>query len=80
MSTQDFARRGHRSGKVRSGIEAGDLLRTVATLCRGPHDEEPVYARRMVEVLVDGLRYGASTPTTRPETRPRRSIGPAKSA
>ena len=25
--------------------------------------EEPVYARRMVELLVDGLRYGASTRT-----------------
>jgi hypothetical protein len=23
------------------------------------NDEEPVYARRMVELLVDGLRYGA---------------------
>jgi len=46
---------------VRPGIEADDLLRAVATLCRGPQDEEPVYARRMVELLVDGLRYGAST-------------------
>ncbi len=47
--------------RVRPGIEAEDLLRAVATLCRGPHDEEPVHARRMVELLVDGLRYGAST-------------------
>ncbi len=52
------------AGAVRPGIEANDLLRAVATLCRGPHDEEPVYARRMVELLVDGLRYGASTPNT----------------
>src|SRR5580698_3203841 len=44
---------------VRPGIEADDLLRAVATLCHGPHGEEPVYARRMVELLVDGLRYGA---------------------
>ncbi len=50
---------------VRGDIEADDLLRAVATLCRGPHDEEPVYARRMIELLLDGLRYGAST---RPET------------
>jgi|HubBroStandDraft_2_1064218.scaffolds.fasta_scaffold301532_1 AcrR family transcriptional regulator len=48
------------AGVVRSGIEADDLLRAVATLCHGPHGEEPVYARRMVELLVDGLRYGAS--------------------
>jgi hypothetical protein len=36
-------------------------LRAVATLCHGPHGKEPVYARRMVELLVDGLRYGAGT-------------------
>jgi AcrR family transcriptional regulator len=49
------------AGVVRPGIEADDLLRAVATLCHGRHGEEPVYARRMVELLVDGLRYGAST-------------------
>ena len=47
------------AGVVREGIDAKDLLRAVATLCRGPHDEEPVYARKMVSLLVDGLRYGA---------------------
>ncbi len=46
---------------VRGGVEADDLLRAVATLCRGGHDEEPGYARKMVDLLVDGLRYGAST-------------------
>ena len=46
---------------VRSGIEADDLLRAVATLCHGPHGEEPAYGRRMVQLLVDGLRYGAGT-------------------
>lgn len=50
-----------RAGVVRRGVEAEDLLRAVATLCRGPHDEEPVYARKMVSLLVDGLRYGACT-------------------
>jgi hypothetical protein len=49
------------AGVVRLDIEADDLLRAVATLCHGPHGEEPVYARRMVELLVDGLRYGART-------------------
>jgi AcrR family transcriptional regulator len=43
------------AGVVRPGIEPGDLLRAVATLCRGPHGEEPAYARRMVELLADGL-------------------------
>jgi hypothetical protein len=45
---------------VRLGFEADDLFRAVATLGHGPHGKEPVYARRMVELLVDGLRYGAS--------------------
>jgi hypothetical protein len=46
---------------VRPGIEADDLLRAAATLCRGPRDEEPAYARKMVDLLMDGLRYGANT-------------------
>ena len=49
------------AGVVRSDMEAGDLLHAVANLCRGSHDEGLVYARKMVELLIDGLRYGAST-------------------
>lgn len=48
---------------VRPGIEAADLLRAVATLSYGSLEKEPVYARRMVQLLVDGLRYGADTQT-----------------
>jgi AcrR family transcriptional regulator len=59
------------AGVVRPGIEAEDLLRAVATLCHGPHGDEPVYARRMVSLLVDGLRYGASAPIGPPKTRHR---------
>jgi AcrR family transcriptional regulator len=59
------------AGVARPGIEAEDLLRAVATLCHGPHSAEPVYARRMVALLVDGLRYGASTPIDPPKTRHR---------
>lgn len=50
-----------KAGAVRQDIDAEDLLRAVATLCRGPHDEEPIYARKMVSLLVDGLRYGVNT-------------------
>jgi AcrR family transcriptional regulator len=50
-----------RAKVIRPGIKAGDLLRAVATLCHGSHSEDPTYARRMVELLVDGLRYGAAT-------------------
>ncbi len=48
---------------LRPGTEANELLRAAATLCRGPHDEERAFARRMVQLLVDGLRYG--TPARR---------------
>jgi len=51
------------AGAVRSGIDAGELLYAVANLCRvshGPQDPESAYARRMVALLVDGLRYGAT--------------------
>jgi|ERR1700722_1842838 len=59
------------AGVVRPGIEAEDLLRAIATLSHGPHGVEPVYARRMVALLVDGLRYGASTPIDPSKTRHR---------
>lgn len=48
------------AGKVRAGVEPDDLLRAVASLCTQAHDSGPEHARRMVALLVDGLRYGAS--------------------
>ncbi len=62
---KDLLDRAVTAGDVRASIGAEDLLRAVATLCRGPHDEEPVYARKMVKLLVDGLRYGASKPSSK---------------
>jgi len=53
-------------GAVRSGIDAEELLHAVANLCRVSHDKEPAYARRMVALLVDGLRYGAACESTGP--------------
>jgi len=46
---------------VRPGIDVEDLLLAVITLCHGPNGEEPRYARRMVELMVDGMRFGAGT-------------------
>jgi AcrR family transcriptional regulator len=47
---------------IRPGADAEHLLRAVGTLCHGgPNGTEPVYARRMVELLIDGLRFGAPT-------------------
>ena len=48
-----------RAKVVRSGIGAEDLLRAVGMLCHGSHGDEPVYARRMVELLMDGMLYKA---------------------
>ncbi len=45
---------------IRPGVDADDLLRTISTLCRGPDGAEPAYARQMVGLLVDGLRYRGS--------------------
>ena len=48
------------AGEVREGAEAEDLLRAVASLCMMECGGGPGYARRMVSLLMDGLRYGAS--------------------
>jgi AcrR family transcriptional regulator len=47
------------AGEVRADIDAEDLLNAVANLCSQAHGEDPDLARRMVALLIDGLRYGA---------------------
>lgn len=47
------------SGAVRNDIEADDLLHAVAGLCIGARGADREQARRMIALLVDGLRYGA---------------------
>ncbi len=54
------------AGEVGAGVEPDDLLRAVASLCTPAHDVGPEHARRMVALLVDGLRYGASPPVNTP--------------
>jgi AcrR family transcriptional regulator len=49
------------AGEVRADVNADDLLIAVANLCRQARDEDPDRARRMVALLIDGLRYGART-------------------
>ncbi|GAA0303569.1 TetR/AcrR family transcriptional regulator [Sphingomonas oligophenolica] len=48
------------AGEVRADIDADEILGAVASLCMSAHDDRPDHARRMVAVLVDGLRYGAN--------------------
>jgi len=48
------------AGEVRADIDANDLLSAVAKLCQQSDDDDPDRARRMVALLIDGLRYGTS--------------------
>jgi hypothetical protein len=48
------------SGEIRAVISAQDLLRAVANLCMTTTDDGVAYSQRMVALLVDGLRHGAS--------------------
>ncbi|TMR08399.1 TetR/AcrR family transcriptional regulator [Nonomuraea turkmeniaca] len=49
------------SGEIRTDISPKDLLYAVAHLCLPVPDEGVTYSRRMVALLIDGLRYGADT-------------------
>jgi AcrR family transcriptional regulator len=49
------------SGEIRADISAKDLLDAVASLCLPVAGEGAAYSQRMVALLIDGLRYGAST-------------------
>ncbi|WP_205678761.1 TetR/AcrR family transcriptional regulator [Aquisphaera insulae] len=48
------------AGQIRSGVEPYGYLLAVASLCTPSHDLGPDHARRMVDLLIDGLRYRAS--------------------
>jgi hypothetical protein len=50
------------AGRVRTDISAEELLGAAASLCMHACKQGPDHARRMVALLVDGLRYGASAP------------------
>ena len=47
------------AGEIRADIGPEDLLYAVANLCLPVSDEGPAYSRRMVALLIDGLRHGA---------------------
>jgi AcrR family transcriptional regulator len=47
------------SGEIRAGISSKDLLYAVANLCLPVADEGIAYSKRMVALMIDGLRYGA---------------------
>lgn len=47
------------AGEIRAGVTPSELIHAVAMLCVPPHCGEPTDPRRMVGLLLDGLRYGA---------------------
>ena len=53
------------TGEIRAGISASDLLPAVANLCLPVAGEGVAYNQRMVGLLIDGLRYGASASQSR---------------
>lgn len=53
------------AGEIRADVGPKDLLYAVSNLCLPLSDEGPAYSRRMVALLVDGLRHGAGTPGSR---------------
>lgn len=48
-----------RAGELQGGANPHDLLRAVASLCMPTSNGDPTSARRLVALLVDGLRYRA---------------------
>jgi AcrR family transcriptional regulator len=44
------------SGEIRADVSAEDLLTAVALLCHPAPDTDPDFSRRMVGLLIDGLR------------------------
>jgi AcrR family transcriptional regulator len=50
------------AGAVRSDIDAGEVLLAALRLATPAADGDTAQARRMMALLVDGLRFGAKTP------------------
>ncbi|RKH15046.1 TetR/AcrR family transcriptional regulator [Corallococcus sp. CA053C] len=47
------------AGQIRDDVKPGELLRAVANLSIATDEAEALHSRRMVDLLIDGLRYGA---------------------
>jgi AcrR family transcriptional regulator len=47
------------AGQIRDDVEPYDLLRAVGNLSTATGEDGALHSRRMVDLLIDGLRYGA---------------------
>lgn len=59
------------AGQIRTDVEGDDLIAAVRNLCVPSGDDPTGHSRRMVALLVDGMRYGAPAPAAarRPKQR-----------
>jgi AcrR family transcriptional regulator len=48
------------AGEIRADVDADDLLDAVRNLCSYVPEDRPDLPRRMVDLFIDGLRYGAT--------------------
>jgi AcrR family transcriptional regulator len=53
------------AGEIRKGVRADELLCAVGALCAPLECPDPLDARRLVSLFVDGLRYGARQDASR---------------
>jgi AcrR family transcriptional regulator len=60
------------AGQIRDDVEPYELLRAVGSLSIATGEDAALHSRRMVDLLIDGLRYGAAAAGPAPR-RPRRS-------
>ncbi len=54
------------AGEVRPAVDPDDLLTAVASLCGPRPGTDPEHPRRMVALLIDGLRSGTTPPASAP--------------
>ena len=59
------------AGQVRDDVEPYELLRAVGSLSTATSEDGAGHSRRMVNLLIDGLRYGAPSPGPAPKGRRR---------
>lgn len=57
------------AGEVRDDVDPYELLRAVGNLCMASGEDGARHSRRMVDLLIDGLRYGAPKAMPAPKRR-----------